>query len=171
MAELLVAHFPRLWRVARRMGLDTMRAEEAAQEAFVVLFEKRAQVESGKELSFLISAVTHVAQNMRRKVAYAYEQSVAPELLDGHPAFDNVQRTLERKETKALVDQLIASLSEPLRVVLILFELEGMTLQEIADALGIPLGTAGSRLRLARRAFQRAVAERQDRDAQFEEVP
>lgn len=169
MANLLVAHFPRLWRVARRMGLEPMRAEEAAQEAFVILFEKRAVVAPGKELAFLISAVTHVTQNMRRKVSYAYERPVSPELMDIHPAVDNVQRLVEQLEAKELVDELIANLSEPLRVVLILFELEGLTLQQIADALDIPLGTAGSRLRLARKAFQRAVAQRKNSEGPFEE--
>jgi len=40
-----------------------------------------------------------------------------------------------------------------------LFELEGMTGEEIAEALEIPLGTAYSRLRLARAAFAAATAE------------
>lgn len=170
-AALLVAHFPRLWRIARRMGLDAMRAEEAAQEAFVILFEKRTLVAPGKELAFLISAVTHVSQNMRRKLSYTCECPVAPELMDTHPALDSVQQLLERKQTKERVDDLIASLSEPLRVVLILFEIEGLTLQEIADALQIPLGTAASRLRLARKAFQQAVALMSHGNGSFEEDP
>lgn len=170
-ATLLVAHFPRLWRIARRMGLDAMRAEEAAQEAFVILFEKQALVTPGKELAFLISAVTHVSQNMRRKLSYTCECPVAPDLIDIHPALDSLQQLLERKQTKELVDGLIASLSEPLRVVLILFELEGLTLQEISDTLQIPLGTAASRLRLARKAFQQAVARMSQCSGSFEEVP
>lgn len=170
-ATLLVEHFPRLWRIARRMGLDTMRAEEAAQEAFVILFEKRTLVAPGKELAFLISAVTHVSQNMRRKLSYKCECPVAPDLMDTHPALDSVQQLLERKQTKKLVDDLIAGLSEPLRVVLVLFEIEGLTLQEIADALQIPPGTAASRLRLARKAFQQAVARMSQVTGSFEEVP
>lgn len=171
MAHLLVAHFPRLWRIARRMGLDAMRAEEAAQEAFVILFEKRAVITPGKELAYLISAVTHVSQNMRRKLSYACECPVAPDLMDLHPALGSGQRLIERQQAKELVDGLIASLSEPLRVVLILFEIEGLTLQEIADALQIPLGTAASRLRLARKAFKQAVARTKQAHGRFEEVP
>ena len=45
------------------------------------------------------------------------------------------------------------------RAVFCLFELEGMTGEEIAEALELPLGTAYSRLRLARVAFSAAVAE------------
>lgn len=43
------------------------------------------------------------------------------------------------------------------RAVFTLFELEGMTGDDVAEVLGIPLGTAYSRLRLARESFRKAV--------------
>jgi RNA polymerase sigma-70 factor (ECF subfamily) len=51
-------------------------------------------------------------------------------------------------------------MDEDQRLVFALFEIERMTGEEISDALGIPLGTVYSRLRLARASFRGAVARR-----------
>jgi DNA-directed RNA polymerase specialized sigma24 family protein len=48
--------------------------------------------------------------------------------------------------------------------VLVLAEIEGLTAPEIAELEGIPLGTAASRLRLARQAFQGLVASARDKN-------
>jgi RNA polymerase sigma-70 factor, ECF subfamily len=64
---------------------------------------------------------------------------------------------LEQREKLVLLDQLLAALDEEQRLVFVLFELESMTGSEIALALGIPLGTVFSRLRLARVAFRAAL--------------
>jgi RNA polymerase sigma-70 factor (ECF subfamily) len=55
-------------------------------------------------------------------------------------------------------------MEEEQRLVFVLFEIESMTGNEISEALGIPLGTAYSRLRLARAAFRAAVARRRAAD-------
>ncbi|MBN1605640.1 MAG: sigma-70 family RNA polymerase sigma factor [Polyangiaceae bacterium] len=153
-AELLARHFARIWRVARRTGLGPAQVEEAAQEAFIVLFERRASVEPGKELAFLLSTVTLISRNIRRKASEARELPCAPDALDQHAAQPMPLSLLERKRARDQVDQILTRLSEPLRVVFVLYELEQLTLREIADVLNIPLGTAGSRLRLARKGFQ-----------------
>jgi len=53
------------------------------------------------------------------------------------------------------------------RTVFVLFELEEMSGEQIAALLSVPEGTVRSRLRLARRAFSRILAERQGRTARF----
>jgi RNA polymerase sigma-70 factor, ECF subfamily len=58
-----------------------------------------------------------------------------------------------------VLDQFLQSLPEELRVVFILFELEGLTMSAIAETLNLPAGTVASRLRRAREDFQ-AMAKR-----------
>jgi RNA polymerase sigma-70 factor (ECF subfamily) len=58
-----------------------------------------------------------------------------------------------------LLDEALESLDTPHREVFVLFEIEQMTREEVAEALRIPPGTVASRLRKAREAF-RAAAER-----------
>ena len=51
----------------------------------------------------------------------------------------------------------LRQMSDDLRTVFVLFEIEGMTVPEVAEVVGIPLGTAASRLRRAREKFRKVV--------------
>lgn len=73
-----------------------------------------------------------------------------------------------RSEAARLVDRLLDELDDQRREVFVLVELEQMTAPEIAGAIGVPLNTVYSRLRLARQDFARAAAryraQNRDRD-------
>jgi RNA polymerase sigma-70 factor (ECF subfamily) len=56
-----------------------------------------------------------------------------------------------------LLDRLLAEMSEEEREIFVLFEIEEMTRTEVAESLGIPEGTAASRLRRARESFERLL--------------
>ena len=60
---------------------------------------------------------------------------------------------LERQQARELLDTILDALPEELRAVLVLFELEGLEVREIAALQDIPIGTASSRLRRAREEF------------------
>ncbi len=171
LAAALVQHLPRVWRVARRMGLSPATAEEAAQDAFVILFQKMDRIEPGKELAFLLSTVTLICQNLRRKSSFCREVVQPPELLELVADGKTVLDLVEEKQAKELVDEILGQLSEPLRVVFVFYELERLTLVEISEILEIPLGTAGSRLRLARKAFRNELTRRKKRKLPREEEP
>ncbi len=55
---------------------------------------------------------------------------------------------------------MLGEIEPPKREVLILVEVDGMTVPEVSEALEIPLNTAYSRLRAARLAFEAALAQR-----------
>ena len=65
------------------------------------------------------------------------------------PAADAAS-ALERSELAAALQQAIAELPEDRRIVVVLRDLEGLTYEEIAEALGLELGTVRSRLHRAR---------------------
>ena len=62
------------------------------------------------------------------------------------------------KEVRALVHRLLAELPDEQREVFVLTELEQLTAPEISEAVGANLNTVYSRLRLARRGFDAALA-------------
>jgi RNA polymerase sigma-70 factor (ECF subfamily) len=66
----------------------------------------------------------------------------------------------DTKQRRLALDQALATLSLDQRTVFVLFELEGFSLPEIAESLGIPLGTATSRLRRARAHLETWVERR-----------
>jgi RNA polymerase sigma-70 factor (ECF subfamily) len=64
---------------------------------------------------------------------------------------------VDQKRLLALLDEILAALPDDLRAVLVLYEIEELSTQEIAALLELPSGTVASRLRRAREAFARAV--------------
>ena len=70
-----------------------------------------------------------------------------------------IGRAAEHQEQLAELERILSTLGSEQRNVFVLFEIEKLTGEEIAEALGIPLGTVYSRLQLARKAF-RAELER-----------
>ncbi len=58
-----------------------------------------------------------------------------------------------------LLDRILAGLGEAKREVFVMVEVLGMTVPEVVQALAIPLGTAYSRLRVARLSFEKALAD------------
>jgi RNA polymerase sigma-70 factor (ECF subfamily) len=67
------------------------------------------------------------------------------------------EELLDEKRLRVVLDDILDCLPSPLREVLVLFELEELSLDEIVVVLGIPRGTASSRLRRAREAFAEAA--------------
>jgi RNA polymerase sigma-70 factor (ECF subfamily) len=63
-----------------------------------------------------------------------------------------------RSQARRQLDRILERMAETLKEAFILFELEDMTVPEIADLLAIPTGTVASRLRRARAFFQAEVA-------------
>ncbi len=154
---VLRAHYGDVWRVVRRLGIAEASAEDVTQRVFIVAAEKLDKVEIGKERSFLLSTATRIAANHRRSAHLRNEladDDAARARPDAKPGADEL---LDEKRMRNLLDEVLDSLPEELRAVLVLFELEEVGLTEISVALGIPRGTAASRLRRAREMFQIAA--------------
>ena len=71
---------------------------------------------------------------------------------------------LERRETRATVRRLLDSLSENKRTVFVLFEIERLSGQQIADILRVPIQTVWNRLFHARKAFLKLLARERIRE-------
>ena len=63
----------------------------------------------------------------------------------------------DQKRARELLNHVLDDMAFDLRTVFILFELEGLRSPEIAEVVGVPLGTVASRLRRAREAFRELV--------------
>jgi RNA polymerase sigma-70 factor, ECF subfamily len=146
-----------VWRSLRRLGVHAENTEDAAQQVFVIVAKKLDRIEREDERRYLFGIVLRVAANARRARGRRREVSEdhAGEPLDDAVTADGL---LEKKEARALLDRVLGAMSEDLRVVFVLFELEEMTLVEISAVLGIPVGTATSRLRRAREQFRTSAA-------------
>ncbi|MEZ4297168.1 MAG: sigma-70 family RNA polymerase sigma factor [Polyangiaceae bacterium] len=147
-------HFEFLWRSLRRLGVPESDVDDAVQQVFLVA--ARRVIQPGAERSFLFSTALRVASHARRTLRRRRESGDAvPEQTDATPSPEEL---LDQRRARALLDDVLEALPMDVRAVFILFELEEMTVVEIAQVLGIPTGTAASRLRRGREMFHEAVA-------------
>jgi RNA polymerase sigma-70 factor (ECF subfamily) len=154
-----IAYFGFVWRSLRRLGVAHEALEDAAQDTFVVVHRRFADLRADASIkAFLFSISFRVAQAYRRKVRRKGTLSldVEQQVANGPGPFEHAvaARSLQ------LVEQFIDSLDDGKRVVFVLSELEQMSAPEIAQALAVPVNTVYSRLRHARERFVAYLAER-----------
>src|SRR5262245_2178920 len=150
---LVVAYQHRIFGVAYRMLGSRAEAEDVAQEVFIRVHRGITGVRGGAKLSTWLYAITsrlccnRLASGQQRMA----RASDGDDTLDDVPAVDSdAAERLERREREDVLHQAIAELPEDRRIVVVLRDLEGLSYEDIADALGVSLGTVRSRLHRAR---------------------
>tara|TARA_B100001029_G_C14894609_1_gene357370 strand:+ start:55 stop:771 length:717 start_codon:yes stop_codon:yes gene_type:complete len=146
----LYSHFaPRIKAMMMKMSPDSSVAEEVAQEAMIALWRKAYSFDPNK--ASLSTWLFTIARNLRIDRFRAKKKDNLdpnePMLLPS--AEPSAEETVFREEESIKVRSCISKLPEDQQEVVGLAFMEGMTHQEIADNLGIPLGTVKSRLRLS----------------------
>ncbi|AKU97806.1 hypothetical protein AKJ09_04470 [Labilithrix luteola] len=150
--RLVREHFSAVWRFLRRLGFDRHLADDAAQDLFFVALRRIDGVTPGRERAFLLGAALRIAVRMKRRGAREIPVDLRDAELDETAA--TPEEHLDDERARKVLYQLLSELDERFRVVFVMYELEGMTMQEIAEALEIPSGTVASRLRTARDDFR-----------------
>lgn len=149
--------------VVYRMCGDILLAEEAAQEAFLRtwLNLRRYQPDKSFRAWLYRIAINAALDELRRgrstgALSLSSEDETDAQVRTG--VVDNPGAALEERERARLVRQAVMDLPEASRAALILREYGGLSYNEIAAALGIPLGTVMSRLNAARSQLRRSLA-------------
>ena len=167
--EVYDAHFAFVWRSARRLGAPALTIDDVVQETFVIVHRRLAEFEGRSSLkTWLFGIVLNVVRAHRRALFAKHPHALRSE---GTADLEAVRDTAPgpheiatQAEAVRLVDRLLGALDEDKREVFVLAELEQMSAPEIATAVGIPLNTVYSRLRLARQEFAAAAARHRARD-------
>ena len=155
--RIVDAQFDFIWRSLRRLGVAEHSVDDAAQQVWIVAARKLAAIPPGQERAFLFGTALRVASDARRSTARRREVLANPEsdgAIDLAPPAD---QQLDDRRARALLDEVLAAMPLELRAVFVLFELEELATADIATLLGVPVGTAASRLRRARAEFQQIV--------------
>ena len=152
--DMAKAYFANVWRFLRTLGVPYHALDDATQEVFLVAARKLSAIQPGAERSFLFGAAVHVAREARRRHG---REELTDDPDDGSlelAQLSTPEDSLDRKEERDLLMSLLAGLTDELRTVFVLYEIEGETMLEIAELLGVPAGTVASRLRRAREQFE-----------------
>ncbi len=122
-------------------------AEDVAQEAFLKLWEKRAEVKKDTVVSYLFRIAHNIFINQTRhaKVSFNFQsQNNMQEVDSSTPQFE-----LEFKEFDALLQKALANLPEKTRVTFLMNRIDGMKYKEIAERLEISIKTVEKRMQNA----------------------
>lgn len=157
---MMSAHFSFIWRTLARLGVPSADVDDCTQQVFVVASRRLSVITAGSEQSFLFGTALNVAAearrtNARRRDVLTTDASDVLDVLDTRALPDEL---LDRARARELLDKVLGAMPLDLRAAFVLYELEEMPIHKIAALLGIPTGTAASRLRRARTEFQRLAA-------------
>ena len=149
--------FAYVWGTLRRLDVREADLEDQAHEVFMRVHARLAEYDPSRPIRpWLFAFAYRVASDYRRLARHRIEVlGAVPETADpGLPADAAIQAAQDR----ALVTAALDSVEIERRAVLMLHEIDEVPVPQIAQALGIPVGTAYSRLRLARQELAAALA-------------
>jgi RNA polymerase sigma-70 factor (ECF subfamily) len=167
--EIVLRYKSKVYNFIFRMVHSVLDAEDLTQETFVRAYLSIHSFQSRASLNtWLFRIATNLCIDYSRKnkktqgltTSLSQESAVEDDEVQRDipdQAFDP-QRLLLNKELGARLDQALRELPEKLRTVVLLYDIEGLPYEEIAAAVGCPLGTVKSRLFNARSALREKLA-------------
>ncbi len=150
-AAYLVEAIPRLRRYARVLTGEPARGDDLVQDTLERAWERRGQWRPDTELRPWLFSIMH-----NRHVDTLRRQAVVP-MVELDPADEPAHRPFDRALEALDLERGLASLPTEHREVLMLVTVEQLSYQEVADALGVPIGTVMSRLSRARDRLRAAL--------------
>ncbi|MBU1225182.1 MAG: sigma-70 family RNA polymerase sigma factor [Gammaproteobacteria bacterium] len=160
----VLPHLDAAYNLARWLLRDEQSAQDVVQEAYLRAFRFfdgfRGDQDARPWLLSIVrnSCFTWLRERGREPVEFDEERDSEQRDPALYEATDGPERLLERKLERAQVNAAVATLTPLFREVLILRELEAMSYDEIAQVVGIPVGTVMSRLSRARSMLRTALA-------------
>jgi RNA polymerase sigma-70 factor, ECF subfamily len=147
--EVFALNFDYVWHALKRLGVREADLEDVTHEVFLAVFRKLDQFDATRPLRPWLFGFAFRLASDHRDLAHHRRELVtdAPEILDAGPsALD----AAIRQQALAVAQRALGALELGRRAVFILHVLDDCPMPEVAAALGIPVNTAYSRLRLAR---------------------
>lgn len=160
--QLVRAYQAQVYRTAYRVLGDAAAAEDATQDAFVSAYKHVRAFRGGSFKAWLLRIVTNACYDQLRAKQRRPTASLDALLLNPDNPTPSVERAApetpqdfaERQELGATIQRGLATLPNEQRVTLVLVDVEGLSYEETAAALGTNVGTVKSRLSRARAALR-----------------
>lgn len=139
----------RVLGLIRRLLIDGAQSEEVAQEVFLEAWQSAARFDpnKGRAQTWIMTMAHRRAVDRIRASQASRDRDTAVGIRDLPTAYDQVAETVEVRVEHERVEVAMTKLSEPQRQAVTLAYYGGLSQSEVAAELGIPLGTAKTRLR------------------------
>ncbi len=160
LVDIFREYAPFVWRTLRRLGVPECDVEDVCQEVFVVVHRKLDDFEGRSSVrTWIYGICARTASDYRRsgRVRREIITDVTP------PGTDEGRQdeAVAFRQARAALDRILDTLDGDKRAVFVLYEIEELTMAEVAEALGCPIQTAYSRLHSARKLVEAGVARAQ----------
>jgi len=156
--EAVLPHLDAAFNLARWLTRNAQDAEDVVQEAYLRAFRFFDGYQGGNMRSWLLTVVrntcyTWLHQNRAQQPTTTFDEELHTDLTESQ----SPEKLLLRDADHQLLKQALEELPPAFREVLVLLELEGLAYKEIAEVVGVPIGTVMSRLARARHRLRESV--------------
>jgi RNA polymerase sigma-70 factor, ECF subfamily len=157
--ELVLPHLDAAYNLARWLTRNTHDADDVVQEAYLRAFRFFGGFHGGDARTWLLKIVrntcyTWLHKNRVQQTAAPFDEQVHTDIAESR----NPETLLLRKAAGQSLNRALEELPTAFREVLVLLEVEGLSYKEIAEVLGIPIGTVMSRLARARHRLRESLS-------------
>lgn len=154
--RIFQVEFAYVWASLRRFGVRERDLEDVTHDLFLRVYDKWSTYDASRPVRpWLLGFAYRAASDYRRLARHRIELLGVDDDAQSLPPI--AEEAMAQREDVALVEQALASLDLKHRAVLVAHELDELPVKDIAKAFDVPLFTAYSRLRLARRQFASVV--------------
>jgi RNA polymerase sigma-70 factor, ECF subfamily len=157
---IVVPHLDAAFRLARWLMRDEHDAEDVVQEASLRAFRYFRTFGGGDGRAWFLRIVRNTCYGWRGRGVQASTDEFDEELHSLARPQSNPETLLLQTDDADSITQAMRTLPDHFHQLLVLRELEGLSYRELADVIGIPIGTVMSRLSRAREALRVAVDRR-----------
>lgn len=154
--QLIVQQIPHLRRYARALVGDSNQADDLVQDCLERAWSRMDLWANGTNMRAWLFTILH---NLHLNTARKYRNTPTLMPLDGGTTVPPIRPAQEDRLEIGAVWQSFYRLPEPQRAALLLIALEGMSYEDAADVLDIPIGTLMSRIHRAREKLRRLLEE------------
>lgn len=162
LGELYERYRSQVYRTATAITHDERMAEDILQEVFLRVNRYADSFDQSQPFEPWLYRITvnlsYTWTNRAKRWVHCFQDAI--ERLTA-PSKRDPERVTESREQCAMLRRAIEGLPDSHRVVVILYYLEGLSVSEVAYALGVPEGTVKSRLYYAREKLRKAVTEQE----------
>jgi RNA polymerase sigma-70 factor (ECF subfamily) len=157
-------NYPAIWRFVLHLGIRKSDVPDVTHNVFLIAYRKLPEFEHRSSMrTWLCGIALRVARDVKKSAAFRLEVSENELSASETASAQGSVEALDHDGQLALARRLPEALPAEQREVFVLHELEQMTGPEIATLMSTSIGTVRSRLRRAREAFQKRLAELRQR--------
>ncbi|OMH35279.1 RNA polymerase sigma factor SigE [Tersicoccus sp. Bi-70] len=159
--ELVREHRPRVYRLAYRLSGNRQDAEDLVQETFLRVYRSLDTFQPGSLSGWMHRITTNLFLDSARRRSRVRFEALGDDGAERLPSSEpGPERSFEFSHLDRDVQAALNQLSPSFRAAVVLSDLEGYSYDEVADALGLKLGTVRSRIHRGRAKLRVALAHR-----------